>query len=377
MKKYQILLVVRWPIGGIRTFFRYFYRYFDERKYHFTLIAPAFSEVNTLLEDLSGLDLKYIPLDKRVSNRQFFLKVTKVIIREKFNLVHSHGYIAGLSSTVGSLLANIPHILTTHDVFIENQFTGIKGFFKRIIFSAMFATLDSIHCVTYDVRNNLLDFLPFQNIFKDKLIIIPHGIDVGQFLTPEKRDLKTEYGLSENCFLIGFLGRFMPQKGFVYLVDALQKLIQLNKLPLKPFIICIGSGGGYIREEKDAIKKKKVESYFLFLPYVENVSSTLKGLDVIVMPSLWEACGLLAMEAMVAGVPLIGTNCIGLREVLKNTPAVVVPPKDSLALSEALVKEMTNTSKVRAREFSGEAAVRFDVRKQAVELEKLMLKYLE
>ena len=103
----------------------------------------------------------------------------------------------------------------------------------------------------------------------------------------------------------------------------------------------------------------------------------LKGLDVVAMPSLWEACGLLAMEAMVAGVPLVGTDCVGLREVLRNTPAHVVPAKDSLALSEALMMEMRNPTTSRAREFAIEAAARFQVKNRAAEIEKLMLKYLE
>ena len=99
--------------------------------------------------------------------------------------------------------------------------------------------------------------------------------------------------------------------------------------------------------------------------------------DVVVMPSLWEACGLLAMEAMVSGVPLIGTDCVGLREVLKGTPAAVVSTKDSAALASAILNEMDNPSTSRAREFVTEAATRFHVKRRASEIEDLMLVYLK
>ena len=74
---------------------------------------------------------------------------------------------------------------------------------------------------------------------------------------------------------------------------------------------------------------------------------------------------------------LIGTNCVGLREVLKDTPATVVPVRDSAALSEALIKEIIYPSTVMARQFAVEAATRFDVKERAMELENLMLVYLK
>jgi glycosyltransferase involved in cell wall biosynthesis len=113
-----------------------------------------------------------------------------------------------------------------------------------------------------------------------------------------------------------------------------------------------------------------------FLPFVPDVAPILKGLDVVVMPSLWEACGMLAMEAMVAGVPVIGTSCVGLREVLSGTPSVVVPPRDGAGLAAALLAEMERPTADSAKAFASEAARRFDVKEKALMLEKLMLQFL-
>jgi glycosyltransferase involved in cell wall biosynthesis len=83
------------------------------------------------------------------------------------------------------------------------------------------------------------------------------------------------------------------------------------------------------------------------------------------------------MEAMVAGVPVIGTSCVGLREVLRDTPARVVPARDSVALSKALITEMKNPTTAEARNFALKAASRFRVKERAAEIEKLMLEFLE
>jgi glycosyltransferase involved in cell wall biosynthesis len=210
-----------------------------------------------------------------------------------------------------------------------------------------------------------------------KVVAIPNGIEVEPFLNAEKRDLRREFGLPQNSFLVGFLGRFMAQKGFRYLVDAVDQLKRMENLPREPLLLIFGQADGFIREEQEQVKKRGLADSILFLPFVPNVASTLKGLDILAMPSLWEACPLLPIEAMVAGVPFVGTDCVGLREVLWDTPAYVVPARDSLALSEALVREMTNPTKAKAEEFATEAAVRFQVKRRAAEIEKLMLKLLE
>jgi glycosyltransferase involved in cell wall biosynthesis len=377
MKKYRILLVVRWPIGGIRTFFRYVYRNFDFNRYHFALIAPALPETNCLLEDLAELDLRYIPAGKNVSDREFFLSVTRLIRSEDFDLVHSHGFTAGACSILGAFLKRSPHITTLHETLTDGRFVGFKGYLKRWALGAMLLTCNVIQCVSHDARDNLLTHLVILRIFKWKVTVISNGIETERFLTAQVRDLRKELDLPQDSFLIGFLGRYMPEKGFSYLVGALEKVKKEEKLPKRPVLLSFGPEDAFIREEKDNVKKMGLSDSVYFLPFVPDVASTLKGLDVVAMPSLQEACGLLAMEAMVAGVPLIGTNCLGLREVLKGTPTPMVPAKDSLALCEALIMEMRSPTTARAKEFVKEASARFQVKERAAEIEKLMLKFLE
>ena len=377
MKKHRILLIVRHPVGGIRTFFRYVYKNFGSDNYHFTLVAPNLPETSVLLDDLRELDLDYFPADRNVSNKDFFRLVTAIIRSQSFGLIHSHGYTAGACAIIGALSKRIPHVLTCHEVFTPGQFIGFKGLAKKAAFGAMLSMVDCIHCVSNDARDNLLAYLSIIKLFKHKVIMIPHGIDVAPFLKAEKRDLRRELGLPQDSFLIGFLGRFMSPKGFRYLVDAFEQVRKNVNLPRKPLLLTFGQPDGFIREEQEHVRKMGLAGSILFLPFVPNVASTLKGLDIVAMPSLWEACGLLAMEAMVAGVPLVGTDCVGLREVLRNTPAYVVPARDSLTLSEALVMEMRNPTRVKAQEFAITAAARFQVKERAAEIEKLMLKFLE
>lgn len=374
-KRHRILVVVRWPVGGIRTFIRYVYTNLVQDKYDFVLLAPDGPELRVLLDDLHDFSVTYIPVPGWLGLKDFVKTVAATIFGENFDLVHSHGLTSGMCSAVPARIKGIPHLLTMHDVFTEKQVEGVSGKMKLCAISLILPLADAIHSVSYDAQENLLEYVPTLKLFTGKLFAIPNGIQTSRFMSSEKRDLKKELKLDETVFLIGFLGRFMSPKGFRYLIDALYLLKTDYTLARRPFIITFGQGD-YIREEQEMVRKHGLEQDIYFLPFTSNVASSIKGLDVVVMPSLWEACGLLAMETMVSGVPLIGTNCIGLREVMKDTPAISVPMRDGKALAQAIYKEMTFPSKEKFIDFREEAAARFDVVRQSEEIEKLISRFL-
>jgi glycosyltransferase involved in cell wall biosynthesis len=89
------------------------------------------------------------------------------------------------------------------------------------------------------------------------------------------------------------------------------------------------------------------------------------------MPSLWEACPLLPMEAMCAGVPVLGSDCIGLNEVLAGSPSCIVPAGDEAALAAAIRQASYAPWKDRAAQYAPLAQRRFDVQARAHDLAAL------
>ena len=367
LEKKHVLLVVRWPVGGIRTFIRYVYRNFDPLRWRFTILAPDLEEMRVLMTDLQGLDVAFVPIkgmpiDGSSGAMKLLRAITVLLANQRYDLVHSHGFIAGMCVAAPAFVRRVPHLLTSHDVINEIQFSGLLGMMRHFAMNTCFSMIDTIHSVSHDAQANLKSFFPRLSRKKGKCVVIPNGIEVKRFLSAAPRNLRKESALGENSFLIGFFGRFMAQKGFRYLVDAIN-MLKNQQLPKKPIVLCFGSGG-FIREEQEILKNRGLQDSFLFLPFSENVAGAIKGVDVVVMPSLWEACGLLAMETMVCGTPLIGSNCIGLREVIKETPAKYTNVKDSAGLAELITKEIQNPTKEVAIIFSADAANRFDVQKQ-------------
>jgi glycosyltransferase involved in cell wall biosynthesis len=245
-------------------------------------------------------------------------------------------------------------------VINNEQFLGVKGKLKKIFLNVVFRLTNKIQSVSHEAHDNLVQHFPYLHK-KNKCIVIPNGIEIERFLYATPRNLKSEINLSDEVFLIGFLGRFMAQKGFRYLVDAID-FLRHNQLPKKPIVMTFGNGCFY-SHEREMIKKRGLEDFFHFMPFTPNVASAMKGLDVIAMPSLWEACPLQPMEALVCGTPFIGTDCVGLNEVLQGTPASIVPKADSRALANAILLEIQKNRKNVFSSFQHKAARRFNVSK--------------
>ncbi|MCS3904325.1 glycosyltransferase involved in cell wall biosynthesis [Methylohalomonas lacus] len=364
--KRQVLLVIRHPIGGIKSYIKYVYKspWFDNHS--FTVILPKGGQMPNLFSTDKSIDVEYIQC--KDTTRSITLTIFKTLRKNRYDLVHSHGFTSAICTAIATSLYSVPHIMTSHDMLLAKQFYGFKGKLKKILLPIFLNRAERIHSVSHDAEKNLVDVLP--TLHRKKLLTIPNGIDISQYENIQERNIRSEMAISKNVLLIGFLGRYMSPKGFQYLIEAIDILNRQSELPRKPLVVAFGYGG-FIREDREIIAAKGLENSFLFLPGVDDVASTLRGLDVVAMPSLWESCGLLAMEALVSGVPLIASSCIGLREVTAGTPTFVVEPKDSQSLAQAIRDCIFDNRNYEFKEYISEAKKRFNADSTSKQLRQL------
>jgi len=364
----RILMSALQPGGGIRTFFRYIYSQPCFENCTFVLVAPDNGLSTYIRQHLPEGRITVVPAEP--GHVSFVRQVRRLLKTGDFQLVHSHGFAAGLLTELASTGTAYPHLMTAHDVFLKSQFEGWKGLSRRWVMARLFSRMTAIHTVTDDARANLLEFFPGINTARVKGIL--HGVDTKYFRDGAPRDIRAELGLSENTPLIGFFGRFMGQKGFRLLVDAIKDIVEQRLIEPEPHVVTFG-WGGFIREDYQYLQELGLGAYFHQAKQTDSMPAALKGVDVVAMPSRWEACGLLAMEALAAGVPIVGAQCIGLREVLNKSPAKMVPVGDSRALCRALVEEFEHLTarKQVFRDFQPVAVSQFDISRPAEALLQL------
>jgi glycosyltransferase involved in cell wall biosynthesis len=351
----RVLVVARWPVGGIRTYLRDLFSAPALAGYELILVAPNDEGLDEFIASGQLKAQRWIRTDS--SPAAFIRTIYRAIRTERPGFVHSHGFFSGAYTAAACLASRCVHLLTVHDVLLDSQFAGFKGNVQRMILGATLAKPDRVHCVTQDSLDNLMDRFPALRADQERFVVIPHGVDTVKIMGAAPRDVHAELGTGA-ATIFGFLGRFMAQKGFRCLIDAVALVRDGGVTAAQMRVLAVGSGA-FQRQDQARVRDLGLDHYFTFWPYQPDIASILKGIDCLVMPSLWEASGLLAMEAMVAATPVLGSSCIGLRETLGNTPALQLPPGDAPALAKAMREFMDAPTTARARDFQAEAADRF------------------
>ncbi|WP_165855275.1 glycosyltransferase family 4 protein [Marinobacter sp. JSM 1782161] len=362
--------MVRWPVGGIRTFLRYVLNELPPNRFSFSIVAVETEGMKALREELSErlATIVTVPPDG-AEGKNMLLASLKLVKSQSFDLIHAHGFTSNIIATLPSILSRKPLLCTSHDVINDAQFKGRKGWFKKAVLRFSLGRCAAVHSVSSDAQSNLRDFFP--GLPTEKTVVIYNGIKSDCFVSASPQNLNETLDLDPEVPVIGFFGRFMGQKGFRVLVDAIE-IIKKDGLMQNVHVACFGSGA-FIREEQIDIDRRGLGASFSFIPFTADVSGMMKGCRVIAMPSLWEACPLQPMEALSAGVPFVGTNCLGLREVLQDTPAKVVPVCDAEALANAIA-ELVADGDLEFKRFAPLAAERFDISRTIAEIEALYTK---
>ena len=375
----RILIPIRHPIGGIRTYLRYTYGQFNSKNYDVVIVYPQEYEnekdVNRISADLRNLGPSVVVTKNKYPLFSLFLTILRLLINDDFDIIHSQGSTCGIIVSAINMLFRKPHIITFHETFDELSTFGKLSFFKRKIISFLFSRADFLNVVSNDAESNLLKVFPDLVKRSQQIIIIPNGIDTEYFL----EELKVEKsifeikGIEKNTFVLGYLGRYMPEKGFLILADAIDILDKNNRGSKNLRVLALG-WGAFIREYQAYIREKGLADYFVFIEFQSDVRWILRQVNLLAVPSMREAFGLVAIEGLVCGTPIVASDCIGLREVLKGTPARMIKAGDSQDLAEKIseIKEDYLIVKREFVEFVPKAVKMFDSKESAAKLDRLI-----
>jgi glycosyltransferase involved in cell wall biosynthesis len=362
----KVFMVVRWPVGGIRTFINYVYSKWGDSSLELHFLTPNLPEVEALKAQLKHVNCVWHSTESSDPGfREFFRVAQKTISRNNFHLIHAHGFTSAFSVALRLPFLPAKAIFTSHDVLNATQFAGVAGKLKKCVFAFLLNRFNVIHSVSYAAQHNLLEMLPLVSSKKARVIL--NGVDTERFFSAEPFALKQALNIAPEVKLIGFFGRFMSQKGFKYLADAAEALEQVAPGQYK--VVTFGDGC-FIREEKAALEQRGLLHLVYFHDFVADTAPYVKGCDIVAMPSLWEACPLVPMEVLAAGVPLVASSCIGLNEVCENTPAIMVLPANSDQLFHACLG-VNEVSKQAFIDFAPAARDRFNIKSTTASIRAL------
>ena len=235
------------------------------------------------------------------------------------DLVHSHTWYANAAGHIAQLLHGIPHVVTAHSLeplrpWKAEQLGGgyrVSSWIEKEAFEAA----DAVIAVSEGMRRDILRSYP--RLDESRTHVVYNGIDIDRWQPVHDPDLVRSLGVDPDRPTIVFVGRITRQKGLPYLLQAARllppdvQLVLCAGAPDTAAIMAEVTGGVEVLQRE----RNGVVWIDRLLPQNE-LSAVLSAATVFVCPSVYEPLGIVNLEAMACGLPVVGTATGGIPEVV-------------------------------------------------------------
>jgi len=233
-----------------------------------------------------------------------------------FDVIHVHDWLAAFSGISFKHYMKKPMVLTVHSTEVgraqglhsPNSFS-INGIEWWATYEA-----DRVIVCSQSMKNEICGHF---NLPLDKVEVIPNAIDPTKYQTSVDRgSVRQRYGVGYGEKLILCVGRLVPQKGIEYFIRAIPSIAK--RYPEAKFIIV---GEGWSRDILEAEARSSGQGRkirFTGFASDKEVINLMTSADVLVVPSVYEPFGIVALEGMATGVPVVASQVGGLSEVIEH-----------------------------------------------------------
>ena len=303
------------------------------------LVAGAYEPWEALAKSGKGAALRAVSVDLRMAEHV-----------EEADLVHSHTWYANFGGFLSQVLYNLPHVMTCHSLEplrpwkAEQLGPGyrLSSWLER----SAIEQADAVIAVSRAMRDDVLMVYPA--VDPSKVKVVYNGIDPEEFFPDARTDGLERLGVDPDAPIVLFVGRVTRQKGITYLLDAAKAFD-----PDAQAVFCAGAPDTPEIEQEVrgqvvelASERKGVFWVEEMLPRAELVQF-MSHASVFVTPSIYEPFGMINVEAMACGVPVVASAVGGIPEiVVDGQTGFLVPlepsgdafgtPADPIAFSAAI-----------------------------------------
>jgi len=252
---------------------------------------------------------------------------------DAYDLVHAHDWMVLPTAISLKNLIGVPLVYSVHSTEYGRR-RGVHTDFQRTIHETEgWGTYESsrvIVCSNY-MRDHVCWLF---RVPQDKVRVVPNGVEPPAQAERPSVEYRRRYAADEEKVIL-FVGRIVEEKGLNVLIGAIPLLLQSG---VGAKLLVVGDGYAADRMKKIAWDLG-IYDRVLFTGYVED--SELKRIygiaDVLVVPSLYEPFGIVAIEGMSKGVPVVVSDAGGLSEIVSHErTGLKVPPDNSVELSSAI-----------------------------------------
>ncbi len=246
-----------------------------------------------------------------------------------FDLIHAHtAYPDGFAAAMLGRALKRPTVVTLHG-------GDVNLYFKRYLWRKLgvwaLSRADRVIAVSDSLRRIVEEY----GVERDKITVVPNGVDVTRFAPMPRAEALERLKLQNEALRILYVGGIKRSKGIDYLLKAARKLVKTFHRPIQ--LLLVGEGE-YEQEAKVLAEELEIADMVRFIGKRPNseIPLWINASDLLVLPSLSEGFGVVLIEAMACGKPVVATRCGGPEDIVKKDTGILVPPSDEAALAKAL-----------------------------------------
>ncbi len=252
----------------------------------------------------------------------------------EYDLIHSHYWLSGLVGRIVQQWWNVPHMIMFHTLgAIKNKINiGVPEPDFRICNET--ALVQSCHKIVAATIKEKHDFIQHYNAVPETISVVPCGVNQDLFQPMDRKIAREHLGLGINDKIILYVGRVEPLKGLGRLIQTVSHL--KNQVAAKLII----AGGDDLdqpemKQVTGLVRQLGVEDLVTFAGRVDqiNLPYYYNAADALVIASLYESFGLVALEALSCGTPVVSTAVGGMKTVVR-------PGETGYLVSDDTVKSM-------------------------------------
>jgi sugar transferase (PEP-CTERM/EpsH1 system associated) len=338
----HIMHVVRTgsAVGGIESGIINIANHIPAERFRVSLCA--FDTQETFSQRISRKDAEYHLLPKTGSGVDWQLigRLSRLFRRTKIDIVHSHNWATFLYAVSAAAWAGVPIIHGEHgNTFDELGATNVpKLWTKRLLGPRV----DRLVAVSQAIAAEWVKY----GVPLPKIAWIPNGVDVERFRPrADVKRLRRSFGMPEEGYVIGTVGRFDPIKQYAVLIEAFAQITSRRGDCHLAFL-----GDGPCNEELQSLAEGLgIGTRVSWLGHRCDPELFLPALDIFALPSLSEGMSNAVLEAMSSGLPVVCSDLSAHREALEqDKEGALIYPCNPQTLAEALEGLINDTDRRRA-----------------------------
>lgn len=269
-------------------------------------------------------------------------KIAELSHTSSFDLVHIHDWLVAPAGIAAKFFLGKPLLTTLHST--ENGRSGLHTPDAYMIDGVEWWSAYEAKKIIVTSNSMKHEVCGHFHVPWEKVDIIPNGIDVSKFdVNVDRNAVRSRFGVAPHEKLILYVGRLVPQKGVEYLIHAAPMIV--SRYHDTRFIIV---GEGWMRDYLQGLANASGYGWKInftgFLPDPEMVA-LMKSADVLVVPSIYEPFGIVPLEGMAAGVPVVASQVGGMAEIIEHDKTgVYVYPRSPESIAWGVTHLLFNQS---------------------------------